>query len=93
MGNETDRTVQDDAMVTVFSSSNHDAEMESLAVKGALESAGIDAVVVGPHVLPNLEFQVQVPERLAADAKQLIEGSSKGGWRAAQEAEAETERT
>lgn len=79
-------------MVAVFSSSNHDAEMESLAVKGALDSAGIDAVVVGPHVLPNLEFQVQVPEHLAADARQVIETSRQGGSRAAQEAEAQSER-
>jgi hypothetical protein len=91
MANERERTVKDDAMVSVFSSSNHDAEMEALAIKGALESAGISAVVIGPHVLPNLDFQVQVPEHLADDARSLIKDGAKGGRRAAQEAEAESE--
>lgn len=77
METERKHTSKDDPMVAVFRSSNHDAEMESLAIKGALESAGIDSVVVGPHVLPNLEFQVQVPEHLAEDARRIVE-SSKG---------------
>ena len=38
-------------MVPVFSSSNHDAEMEAMTIAGVLESSGIPAQVVGPHVL------------------------------------------
>lgn len=98
MGNERDRTVaqnrkadRDDAMVAVFSSSNHDAEMESLAIKGVLDANEIPAMIVGPRVLPNLEFQVQVPEHLAAQARQTIEDARKGGRRAAQDAEAQSE--
>ncbi|HWF08500.1 MAG TPA: hypothetical protein VG297_08545 [Bryobacteraceae bacterium] len=98
MGNERDRTVEQnrkadegDAMVAVFSSSNHDGEMESLAIKGVLDANEIPAVVVGPHVLPNLEFQVQVPQQFAAQATQVIEDARKGGRQAAQEAESQSE--
>ena len=81
------------AMVAVFSSSNHDAEMEALAVRGVLEASGIPALVVGPHVLPNLEFQVQVPEHVAAEAQRLIAEARAAGPEAAAEAEAATERS
>jgi hypothetical protein len=98
MGNERERTVaqnkkadEDDAMVAVFSSSNHDAEMESLAIKGVLDANEIPAVIVGPHVLPNLEFQVQAPRHLARQAKQVIEEARKGGRQAAQDAESQSE--
>ncbi len=63
---------RDEDLVAVFSSSNHDAEMEALAIKGVLDANGIPAMVVGPHVLPNLEFQVQVPQHLLAQARQII---------------------
>jgi len=78
-------------MVAVFSSSNHDAEMETLAVQGVLQANGIPAVVVGPHVLPNLEFQVQVPEHLAEEARHLIIEARAAGPGAAAEAEAASE--
>jgi hypothetical protein len=78
---------REEAMVPVFSSSNHDAEMETMAVKGVLDANGIPAVVVGPHILPNLEFQVQVPERLAEEAQRLIVEARAAGPEAAAEAE------
>ena len=78
-------------MVTVFSSSNHDAEMEAVSIKGVLDSSGIPAVVVGPHVLPNLEFQVQVPQNLLEDARAVIRDARQGGRQAAEEAERATE--
>jgi hypothetical protein len=78
-------------MVAVFSSSNHDAEMEAMNVKGVLEASGIPALLVGPHVLPNLEFQVQVPENLLDDARTIIRDARQDGRRAAAEGEAETE--
>jgi hypothetical protein len=83
-------TVRDDqeTMTPVFSSMNHDAEMEALAIKGLLESNGIPALVVGPQVLPNLEFQVQVPEHVAEDALKLIAEARANGPEAAAEAEA-----
>ena len=83
----------EEAMVAVFSSSNHDAEMETMAVQGVLEANGIPAVVVGPHILPNLEFQVQVPEHLAAEAQRLIIEARAAGPEAAAEAEAASEQT
>ena len=75
----------------MFSSSNHDAEMEAMAIKGVLDSNGIPAMIVGPSVLPTLEFQVQVPQHLLAEARQLILEARQGGWRAADEGEAATE--
>jgi hypothetical protein len=100
MGNDTERTapgapqqepLPDESMVPVFSSSNHDGEMEAMAIKGVLDSNGIPAMIVGPHVLPTLEFQVQVPEHLLADARHAIREARQGGRRAAAEAEASTE--
>ena len=82
---------REEAMLPVFSSSNRDAEMESLAVQSMLQANGIPALVVGPHVLPNLEFQVQVPEHLLGEAQRLIEEARAAGPQAAAEAEALTE--
>lgn len=78
-------------MLPVFSSSNYDAEMEAMAVKGVLDANEIPAILVGPHVLPMLEFQVQVPEHLLDRARQLIRDSRQAGRRAADEAESATE--
>jgi hypothetical protein len=78
-------------VVAVFSSSNHDAEMEATAIKGMLESNGIEALVVGPSVIPSLEFQVQVPRQQAEEASRLIEEARAAGPDAAAEAEAATE--
>jgi hypothetical protein len=99
MANETERTsaaadheaLPDESMVAVFSSSNHDGEMEAMAVKGVLDSNDIPAIIVGPHILPNLEFQVQVPEHLLTQARQLIREARQGGRSAADEGEAQTE--
>lgn len=95
MTNDTERTTPgstaDGPMVAVFSSSNHDAELEALAVKGVLDASGIPALVVGPHVLPNLEFQVQVPADLLERARVAIRDARQGGRKAADEAEAATE--
>ena len=81
----------EEPLVPVFSSQNHDAEMEALAVKGIMDANGVPAVLAGPHILPNLEFQVQVPEHLAAEAQRLIDEARAAGPQAALEAEAATE--
>lgn len=81
----------DEAMTPVFSSSNHDAEMEAMAIKGVLDANEIPAMIVGPHVLPTLEFQVQVPEHLLDLARQVLREARQDGRRAADEAEAATE--
>ena len=99
MANDTERTssaadreaLPDESMVAVFSSSNHDGEMEAMAIKGVLDSNDIPAIMVGPQMLPNLEFQVQVPQHLLAQARQLIREARQGGRSAADEGEAQTE--
>ena len=87
----TQDALPDEGMTPVFSSSNHDAEMEAMAIKGVLDSNNIPAMIVGPYVLPTLEFQVQVPQHLLAQARQLIREARQGGRQAASEAEAATE--
>jgi hypothetical protein len=82
---------QDEGFTPVFSSSNHDAEMEAMAIKGVLDSNDIPATIVGPSVLPVFEFQVQVPQHLLDRARQLIREARQGGRRSADEAEAATE--
>jgi hypothetical protein len=56
-----------------------------------LDSNDIPAMIVGPQVMPNLEFQVQVPQHLLARARQVIREARQGGRRAAEEGEAATE--
>jgi uridine phosphorylase len=81
----------DDSMVAAWSSSNHDAEMECLAIKGLLDANGIPAMVVGPQVLPNLEFQIQVPNNLLSEAERVIKEARRVGRQAATESELATE--
>ena len=78
-------------MAPVFSSSNHDAEMEALNVHGILVASGIEAVVVGPSTLPVLEFQVQVPMADLELAQRLLAEAQRGGPAAADAAEAASE--
>jgi hypothetical protein len=78
-------------MVTLFSSSNHDAEMEVTAISTMLQAAGIATFVVGPSTIPSLEFQVQVPRDQLGEAKRLLEEAKLAGPEAAAEAEAAEE--
>lgn len=75
----------------VFSSSNHDAEMEAMTIRGILDASGIQAMIVGPSVLPNLEFQVQVPEHMLSQAQEIIDEARAAGPAAAIQGEAEGE--
>jgi len=78
----------EEPMLPVFSSSNFDAEMEAMTIKGILDVNDIPAMVVGPSVLPNLEFQVQVPEHDLERAQLVIDAARAAGPSAAVEAEA-----
>jgi hypothetical protein len=78
-------------VVIVFSSSNHNAEMEATNIHGLLESNGIEAIVVGPSVIPSLEFQVRVQRSQAEEAQRLIAEARAAGPQAAAEAEASSE--
>ena len=78
-------------MVTFFSSSNHDAEQEALAIHSLLEAEGIPSVVVGPSVIPSLEFRVEVPRRHMKEAERIVAEARAAGPGAADEAEAASE--
>ena len=80
-----------ESFVAAWSSSNHDAEMESMSIKGLLDANGIPAMVIGPQVLPNLEFQVQVPAHMLSEAERVIREARRIGRQAASDAEAATE--
>jgi hypothetical protein len=84
---------EDEAFVPIFSSSNHDAEMEALTIKGILEASDIPTMLIGPHMLPSLDFQVHVPEHLAERAQEILNEARAAGPAAAAEAEAESEKS
>jgi hypothetical protein len=84
-------TGDENAMVPVFSSSNHDAEMEAMAIKGVMDANDIPSMIVGPHILPNLEFQVQVSAEDLERARQTIREARQDGRRAADEGELASE--
>jgi hypothetical protein len=79
-------------LVTLFSSGNHDAEMEATSVQSLMEANGIPAVLVGSSALPVLEFQVQVPRAQLEEARQILSEARAAGPEAAAEAEAEGEK-
>jgi hypothetical protein len=78
-------------MVTLFSSQNHDAEMEAMALHSLLEANGIESAVVGPSTIPSVEFQVQVPKSQAEAAERVMTEAREAGPAAADEAEAASE--
>jgi Putative prokaryotic signal transducing protein len=78
-------------MVTVFSSSNHDAEMEATSLQTMLQANGIDAIVQGSTMIPSLEFQVQVAREDVDEAARIISEARAAGPEAAAEAEAASE--
>lgn len=78
-------------MVTVFSSMNHDAEMEANAIHGVLEANGIPSMVVGTPQIPVFEFQVQVPKTRLEEAERVLADAREAGPEAAAEAEQQGE--
>ncbi len=78
-------------MVTLFSSSNVDAELEANNIHSLLQANGIPSVVVGASVIPSLEFQVQVPRAYAQEAERLIAEARAAGPEAAEAAEEASE--
>jgi len=81
-------SVVNEPLVVVFSSSNYDGELEAMGIKSLLDANDIPAILAGPHTLPNLAFQIQVPEHLVERAEQVIRDSRQDGRAAADEAEA-----
>lgn len=82
-------------MVTVFRSApgTAGADSEALTVKGLLEAADIPAVLVGDARFPNLSEHVRVPALQAAEARRVIAEALAEGPEAADEEEAESERS
>jgi len=80
-------------MVPVFSSSNHDGEMEAMNVHGILEANGIESMMIGPSTIPSLEFQVQVSKADLETAQRILAEAVQAGPAAAAEAEAASEET
>jgi hypothetical protein len=78
-------------LVPVFSSMNHDAEMEAQSIHSLLEANGIASAVMGPSTIPSVEFQVQVPRSQLEDAEKVLAEARAAGPAAADEAEAESE--
>jgi putative signal transducing protein len=74
-------------MVTLFSSDNHDAEMEANAIHSLLEANEIPSIVVGTAQIPSLDFQVQVPKSRLAEAEKVLAEAAEAGPAAAVEAE------
>jgi hypothetical protein len=69
------------------------AEIEAIGIKSLLESQGIDVVMGGDAVLPNLGFAVKVARDQADRARVLIAEAELAGPAAADEAELESEST
>lgn len=80
-------------LVTVFEPAGAEAEMEAENVKGLLEAAGIEAVLVGDTRLPNFPFAVRVSRADAENARNLIEQATQIGSAAAEAEERETEQS
>jgi hypothetical protein len=64
-----------DEFVTVFASRKHDAEQEAESIRGLLDSAGLESLIVRENVpeLPVGKVSVKVLSSNADDAKRLIE--------------------
>ena len=77
-------------MVTLYTATTIDSEMEAGALSSLLESNGIPALVIGSP-FPALGYQVQVPRERAEEARRLIEEAEAAGPEAASEAEAASE--
>jgi hypothetical protein len=78
-------------MVTLFSSSNIDAELEANNIRSMLDASGIPSLLMGASVIPSLEFQVQVPRINLEEAEKLLAEARAAGPEAADEAEAASE--
>jgi hypothetical protein len=78
-------------METVFRAhAGTTAEMEAETVQSILEGAGIQTVLVGDSVLPNLPFEVRVAKEHAEKARQLIAEAQASGPGAAEQGAAES---
>lgn len=80
-------------LVELFRSTNTDAEMEAMNIRGLLESNAIPAVIVGNPQIPALEFIVKVPKVHLEEAERVLIEAQAAGPAMAEEAERNFERS
>ncbi len=80
-------------MAIVFRAAGTDNESEAMTVKGLLEANGLEAEIIADTRFPNLPQQVQVPQSQLAEARSQIAEALAAGPAAADEAEAEGDRS
>jgi len=78
-------------MVTIYTSSTVDAEMEADVIHGVLESNGVPSYVVRGPQMPSFGYEVQVPRARLEEARRLIAEAEAAGPDAAAEGEAASE--
>lgn len=66
-------------------------ELEALELQNLLEANGIEAVISGAEMMPNLPYRLQVPAGQAAEAARVIAEARAAGPAGAEEAEQEGE--
>ncbi|MBL8174336.1 MAG: VOC family protein [Bryobacterales bacterium] len=80
-------TSHDLDLVSVFEAIGTEAEMEAIAIHSILQASDIPAVLVGSSALPNLPFQVKVPQEHVEQAQVRIKEAKAAGPEAADEAQ------
>jgi 2-keto-3-deoxy-L-rhamnonate aldolase RhmA len=80
-------------MVTLFKSSNHNAESEALTIRSLLDANGIESVLVGTAQIPSLDFRVKVKSDDLERARSVIAEAEAAGPKAAAEAEEQSEKS
>ena len=78
-------------LVTLFSSSTIDGEMEADMIRGILDSGGIPSILTNTPMAGVLGVEVKVPRGRMKEAEALIEEAKAAGPEAAAEAEAASE--
>lgn len=63
------------------------SELEATALQTLLSASGIDAVIVGAEMMPNLPYRIQVPADQAGQAANIIAEARAAGAEGAEEAE------
>ena len=66
-------------------------EMEAIELKNLLDANGIDAVISGSEMMPNLPYRLMVASGKAAEAGRVIAEARAAGPEGAEEAEQEGE--
>jgi len=62
-------------------------EMEAASLQGLLEANGIEAVIAGAEMMPNLPYRIQVPSDQSKQAAEIIAEARAAGSDGAEEAE------